>query len=156
VKIPMPLETAVLNYIAEFTPEEFEKMSLGLKPEQMEDKWLIAMEGDTLAFYRSWTGHCIYRVRFEKTGENYSATNALVNRNSEQYNSPGDDYDIALLGFLIDGLLLGKAVDFPIPAGLPGDTPKGLYQHHVSGSAYPETPIKKKPWWKFWQKKSRS
>jgi hypothetical protein len=150
VKIPMPPETAVLNYRAEFTPEEFEKISRGLKPEQMEDKWLIAMEEDgVLGFHRSWTGHCIFRVEFERAGDKHAVKNALVNRNAEQYNSPGDDYDTALLGYLIDNLLLGREREFPIPGKKFGG---GLFQHHVAGTAYPETPIKKKPWWKFWQK----
>lgn len=143
---PMPPETAVLNYKAEFMPEEFDKISQGLKPQQMEDKWLIEMEGDTLSFCRSWTGHCIFRVEFAGNGGRYAVRSALANRNAEQYNSPGDDYDAALLGFLIEVLLLGRDGKFPVPGK---KFSGGLFQHAVAGTGCPEKPIRKKPWWKF-------
>lgn len=146
--LPMPRETAVLDYKAEFTPEEFEKISLGLKPEQMEDKWLIEMEGDALFFYRSWTGHCVFRVEFGRSGDRYAVKRALANRNADQYNSPGDDYDAALLGFLIEVLLLGRDGKFPV---LGKNFSGGLFQHVVSGTGHPEKPLRKKPWWKFWR-----
>jgi len=33
---------------------------MGLVPEEIEDKWFIYWEDDTLFFHRSWTGNCIY------------------------------------------------------------------------------------------------
>ena len=66
----MPPETAVLDYSAEYSPDEFERLSRGLIPQAMEDKWFVYLEGDVLHFHRSWTGICIYQVSFgEENGK---------------------------------------------------------------------------------------
>ena len=145
---PMPSETADLNYRQEFTPEEYQRISRGLIPQEMEDKWFAYLEEGTLFWHRSWTGFCMYRVELVCQGDRYRVRRALVNRNRQQYRSIDDAYDLELLRFLIDGLLLGRKVHFPLPPGLPEETPKGLFQHHASGTGYPERVVK--PWWKFW------
>jgi hypothetical protein len=104
----------------------------------MEDKWFIFMERDWLYFHRSWTGTCIYQIRLAREGERYVVTEALTNRKEEQYRETNNEHDSALLGFLIDNLLLGKQTPFPLPNDLSEDTPTGVYQHHVSGTGYPE------------------
>jgi len=155
---PMPRETAVLGYSGQFSSEEFEKISLGLIPKEMEDKWFIYLDGTTLHLHRSWTGICIFEVEFEEIDGKHIVRRALVNRNQTQYQGTDDAYDSALLHFLISNLLLGKRVEFPIPSALPKGAPKGIFQHHISGTAYPEKPVNsnlasgpasRKPWWKF-------
>ena len=61
-----------------------------------------------------------------------------MNRDPGQYVVTDDEYDVALLSFLIDNFLLGKQTPFPLPPGHQDSWPKGIYQHHVSGSGYPE------------------
>jgi hypothetical protein len=148
---PMPAEVAVLDYAAEFSPEEFERISRGLVPQEMEDKWFIFLEGNTLNLHRSWTGHCIYQVEFDRDVEKYSVRRATANRVPDEYRQTDDAYDAQMFHFLISNFLLGRSVPFPVPSDLPKDTPKGVYQHHVSGSGYPETEVAQKPWWKFWK-----
>jgi hypothetical protein len=91
-----------------------------------------------LNFHRSWTGQCIYQMKFERKGNEGFVTEAWVNRNQEEYRNFDDNYDIELLSFLIDNFLLGKNKPFPIPSNLPKNLTSGVYQHSVSGSAYPE------------------
>jgi hypothetical protein len=146
----MPQETAVLGYRREFSVKEFERMSLGLIPQEMEDKWFIYLEGTTLHFHRSWTGICIYQVEFKQDAGKYAVLRALVNRDQTQNQWTEDTYDLELLNFLISNLLLGRQVEFPVPRGLPKESPKGLFQHHISGTAYPEKSVEAKPWWKVW------
>jgi hypothetical protein len=136
--LPMPAETGVLKYSAEFSPEEFGRIALGVRPQQMEDKWFIYVEGDVLYLHRSWTGTCIYQVEFVARDGNHAVSRALVNRNPSQYRETDDAYDAVLLDFLISNLLLGKRNAFPLRAGLPKETPKGAFQHHVTGTAFPE------------------
>jgi hypothetical protein len=136
----MPQETKVLAYSAEFSSEEFDRISRGLVPQEMEDKWFIYLEGDVLHLHRSWTGVCIYRVEFAIEGDKPRVRRALVNRDPSQYKEPDDVYDSKLLHFLISNLLLGKQVEFPMRTGLPKESFKGVYQHHVSGTAFPEKP----------------
>ena len=109
----------------------------------MDDKWFIFMEDMQLNFHRSWTGHCIYQIRFEKRDAEYVIVEAWVNRDQEEYRSDDDNYDIALLSFLIDNFLLGRNTPFPLPENLPKNIPNGVYQHSVSGTAFPEINTKK-------------
>ena len=115
----------------------------------MEDKWFIFMEDDCLHFHRSWTGGGIYKVFLLKNGETYKVNKAVVNSGLSSLESDGIEYQADLLNFLINNLLLGKNEPLPMPPVLPKEKIKGVYQHHVSGTGYPELKPKK-PWWKFW------
>jgi hypothetical protein len=130
---PLPEKRSRLMLRREFTGQEYEALRRGLIPEAMEDKWFIFMEGDTLCFHRSWTGFCIYQLRLRKEGEGYAVDEALVNRDPGQYAGGGEAYDVKLLTFLIDVLLLGKVSTFPVPAGVPAGMATGLYHQHVAG-----------------------
>lgn len=46
------------------TAKEYARLSLGLIPEEMEDKWFIYLEDNKLYCHRSWTGLCTYIVEF--------------------------------------------------------------------------------------------
>src|SRR5258708_3375907 len=131
--LPMPATKKELVFGRHFTEQEFERISLGVIPKQMDDKWFIFLEDLQLNFHRSWTGHCIYQVRFDKKGEEFLVAEAWVNR-GEEYRNSDDNYDVALLSFLIDNFLLSKNSPFPMPNDLPSNLPKGVYQHSVSGT----------------------
>lgn len=139
----MPDKTSRLPYERVFSLEEYEQISFGLIPREMEDKWFIFLEGDWLYLHRSWTGTCVYKVQLQQKEGKYIATDALVNRNPEQYRETDINYNAAIFNFLVENLLLGKRVPYPVPSDLPKDTPKGVYQHHISGSGYPEIEFKK-------------
>ncbi len=142
--LPMPEQRKRLLIERTFTQHEFDRISLGLIAHEMEDKWFVFAEDMQVNFHRSWTGHCIYQIRLEKRDEEYAVAEAWVNRDQEQYRNNDDDYDIALLFFLIDNFLLGKNTPFPLRGDLPENLPKGIYQHNVSGTAHPEIKTKKK------------
>jgi hypothetical protein len=155
----MPPATAVLDYRGRFSAEEYEQIARGLIPAAMEDKWLIHFDGTALHLHRSWTGICVFEVEFEAIGTEHVVRRARVNRDQAQYGSADDAYDSALLHFLISNLLLGKQAAFPLPGAWSQAPPKGIFQHHISGTAYPErsvdsstggSPASRKPWWKFW------
>jgi hypothetical protein len=48
------------------TPAQFESITRGFGPLDMDDRWLIAYEEPWLYFHRSWTGREILRIRFER------------------------------------------------------------------------------------------
>ena len=135
---PMPALKSRLPFAREFNDEEYAQASVGVIPRKMEDKWLIFLEDDWLLFYRSWTGICIYQIRISRSGDGYSIAEAWVNNDRNEYRARDGGYEAELLAFLIENLLLGKKSAFPLPADLRPDAPAGLYQHHVSGSGYPE------------------
>lgn len=138
---PMPLEVAYLSFKKTYTEEEFGIIVSGCVPKEMEDKWFIFMQNNELFFHRSWTGFCIYKVVFEHNNSAYIVREALVNKNIKQYKSIDSNYETALLGWLIDNLLLCKITPFPIPNKLVQDAPPGLFQHHISGTGFPEVQI---------------
>ena len=133
--LPLPAQRAKLNIERTFSEQDYLRLKHGLIPKAMEDKWFIFMENDVLSFHRSWTGMCIYEVHFDKQRV---MTEVLVNRDSEQYKETDNEYDEKLLNFLIDNLLLGRNTPFPMPNDLPSNLPKGVLQHSVSGTGYPE------------------
>jgi hypothetical protein len=79
----------------------------------MEDKWFIYWKGDTLYFHRSWTGYCIYTVRFVAESDSFRIIEADVNRDPEQYKQTSDERDAEMISYLIDLLLLHKKAVFP-------------------------------------------
>jgi len=110
----MPIQKATLAVERLFSREEMTLLKQGVVPEAMEDKWFIFHEGDRLYFHRSWTGFCIYIVRFEERGDRHAMVNIEANRDPEQYNQQNDKYDVQMLSYLIDALLLGQSGQFPV------------------------------------------
>lgn len=121
-----------------FTEEEFEKILKGLIPNSMEDKWFIFFEDNILYFHRSWTGECIYQILFSKQESAYFPQEVWVCRNPVKYKFFSKSYDEKILLFLIENLLLGNNIPFPMPKILENILPKGVYQHTVSGTGYKE------------------
>ena len=136
--IQRPAHMAPLPYEATYSAAEYADICRGLIPETMEDKWFVFWENDVLYFHRSWTGHCGYRVTFERVDSDYRVMKAEVSDSQDFYRRGSDEDKIQLLDFLIRGLLLRQPVEFPLPSGLPthGQLP-AVYQHHVSGTAFP-------------------
>ena len=128
----MPAERGKLAFARSFTAEELARVEHGLVPEQMEDKWFVFWEAPWLWFHRSWTGLAIYGVKIEDA----KVTEAVVNRHPEQYRAVDDKYDAELVGFLIDRLLLDRAVPFPHRETVPVSK-ADLLVHHVVGRAKP-------------------
>jgi 8-oxo-dGTP diphosphatase len=133
--LPLSSQREKLNIERVFSEEEYSRLSKGLIPEVMEDKWFIFMENNVLYFHRSWTGICIYEVYFDNKR---AIKEVWVNRNHEQYKVTDNDHDEKLLMFLINNFLLGQKTSFPVPSNIPSDLSNGVYQHHVSGTGYPE------------------
>ena len=143
--LPPPIERADLGFPASYTDIELARLKRGLVPEEMEDKWFIFFEEGWLYFHRSWTGACIYGLRLEPTPRGATVAESWVTRDPNHYKILPLDYERALLAFLIDALLLGKEVAFPIPADrLQAATP-GIFQHAVVGRAHPEVVLPAEP-----------
>lgn len=135
---PLPEARTSLGFEASYTAEEFDRIKQGLIPQVMEDKWFVFHEESWLYFHRSWTGICIYGVRFQADAAGATVVESWVSGDSSAYHASPVDYERALLTFLIDALLLGKHAAFPLPSDDEGSALPGLYQHHVVGRAYPE------------------
>jgi len=77
----MPKEQSRFVLHRHFSKEETENLRYGNIPQEMEDKWFWYMDGNTLYAHRSWTGHCIFIIRFAFETDEHVVT---VNQNQEQ------------------------------------------------------------------------
>jgi len=110
----MPKAHAAIRVSRRFSAREIEKIKLGFRPPDMDYKWFIFFEQDRLYIHRSWTGYCIYIVRFENEGRDYVACEVQANRNPKQYRESDDSYDAQMAFWLIDIALLGRDTRMPI------------------------------------------
>ena len=130
-----PAARAPLPYERRFTKEQHARIVRGLVPARMEDKWFIFFEDGWLYLHRSWTGACIYVVRLAEDDDGSVVKEAWVSRAPEEYRRTDDGYDERLLSFLVDRLLLGRSVPFPLPEAILGDEQVALYRHQVVGDS---------------------
>jgi hypothetical protein len=132
---PLPATRAPLRYERSFTPDEHARVVLGLVPRLVDDKWFIYFEQDWLYLHRASTGVCIYGVRLGPAPEKGASVveEAWVNRTREEYTRTDDEYDARLLSFLVDRLLLGRDVPFPVPDVIAETNRTESYRQHVVG-----------------------
>jgi O-acetyl-ADP-ribose deacetylase (regulator of RNase III) len=91
-----------------YSSAEMTRIRDGLVPEEMEDKWFIVWNGETLDLYRSWTGLHVYRVAFAAAPFGERIARAYATRDSSQYTETSDEVDACTVLELIDGLLLDR------------------------------------------------
>ena len=116
---PMPELRNRVPVEGQFSQEEYEQISRGAIPWDMDHKWLIFLEEDWLYYYRGWSPFCIYQCRLEKRGDMYEIAEAWVNRDSNQYQRTDDVADATLMRRLIDDVLLEKWKTISPPAAPP-------------------------------------
>jgi hypothetical protein len=105
----MPEKRDRLDLDAQFPARQFAQIKAGHISQNMDDKWDIGFEEPWLYFCRSWSGCCIYQIRFETTEGGARIAEAWVNRDTEQYRSPGGaDFDQDFVMKLIRNRLLDK------------------------------------------------
>ncbi len=104
VLFPMPPQHSILSLDRLFSQTEIDLIKLGFAPREMQDKWFIYFENDVLHFHRSWTGYCIYQVAL--TG--LCITQAIVNRDPQQYKETRNERDLQNIVELIDTFLLHR------------------------------------------------
>ncbi|CAB3696118.1 hypothetical protein LMG3458_02395 [Achromobacter deleyi] len=103
--LPAPKKRTALPFDAVYTAEQYARLRQGRIPQEMEDKWFIYLEDGVLRFHRSWTGIWIYAVTLQPQGEQWHASNAWVNRETDQYGCTDLETDRKLLLRLVDNLL---------------------------------------------------
>ena len=67
-----------LPYQRGFSDEELARISNGLIPGKMEDKWFIFYEEPYLYFHRSWTGEPFSRLKFAAGKEGTQVSEAFI------------------------------------------------------------------------------
>lgn len=114
---PLPERRAEIAIDLWYDEDAMRRIRKGFLPVDSDEKWFIWFSGDVLRLHRSWTGICIYEVRFVHGGGGWRATAALVNRDPEQYGATDDDEDRRTLIEMIDLHLLNDDYEHPQPFG---------------------------------------
>src|SRR5437867_1212212 len=61
-----------------FTDSQFALIRSGAIPDDMDDRWFCFFEDPQLFIHRSWTGICVYKVRFAQEGNLHVVDRAMV------------------------------------------------------------------------------
>ena len=129
---PMPAARKELLLNGRYTREEYVTISQGFVPKTSADKWFIYLVDEWLYCHRSISGSCIYQLQIVPDEDGYAAPKMWVNQDPNQYRSLDDEYDVALLAYLIDTILLGRFAPFP-QAKQFSETDQQRHQQHVMG-----------------------
>lgn len=103
--LDMPDATAPLDAVRVLTPGELARLRLGVVPRAMEEKWFVYFEHPWLYLHRSWTGVCVYAVRFEEFTGGAVIAEAVANRAPGQYTETDPEADSQRLLALLDSVI---------------------------------------------------
>lgn len=106
--LPRPQATQSLELSLQFSHQDYDKISHGFIPGEMEDRWFIFLEDEWLYFYRSWSGYCVYGARLTKTSTGALLNDAWVNADKDQYELSEPAEEKKFLETLISNILLNK------------------------------------------------
>lgn len=85
-----------------FLPDkEFELLKWGHVPERMEDHWFMYCDEQTIRYYRSWTGHCVYIASYQKNNGGIKINSLQVSVEEKPSNPISVRKDVALFLALI-------------------------------------------------------
>ena len=96
--LDMPQQRVEFILHRHFSEDEMNALRRGNIPQEMEDKWFWYVEGDILYAHRSWTGNCIFIIRFKEDDDHI----VTVNRDTEQYSETDTDKNRTTLNNLLD------------------------------------------------------
>lgn len=143
--LPMPELHRVLPMSERYRESKKHYIRHGYTPNDMSDRWFCyAVDAQTLRLHRSWTGFCIFEVRFRASGcGEWELYEVVVNCDPEQYGHQSDESVSRLVIRLIAELLLSPRESFSqfVPLQLggatdPGNGPGGCV-HSSSATASP-------------------
>ena len=106
--LPLPVKRSIIILNRIFSKEQSGLITAGFIPMEMEDKWFLFFENDTLFCHRSWTGHCIYQIHFTWENGCLHASSAEINRDLGQYLNVDDEKEESLIYSLIENFLLRR------------------------------------------------
>ena len=92
--VPFPLNL-------EIHKGQIERISKGLIPEEMEDKWFIYFEEPYLYLHRSWTGQPVFKLKFSESPNGYTVSEALLSADIANGDKLEIEYQGKLAFFLV-------------------------------------------------------
>jgi len=91
-----PENYAETNLNIVLTETEFASFLVGIYAKSTNEKWNIFAIKEYMYWSRSWTNHCIYKIRYENKSSNFHLNTLQVSRKSSEYNSQDLDHDVRI------------------------------------------------------------
>ncbi|MGV9313814.1 hypothetical protein ACWDR0_16735 [Streptomyces sp. NPDC003691] len=92
-----------------WTDEQWERIQQGYAAQDMDEKWHVFAEDDTVFLHRSWTGYGVFEATFAPAeGGGRRISGAVVERDAEFYASTDDAYDCVMLELVLSSIVLGE------------------------------------------------
>ncbi len=103
---PLPAARAPFCFTNRYDAADYARITHGLIPQTMDDRWFVYHADGWVYFHRSWSGYCIYQVRFSPDGDHFRAVEAWANRDPAQFRRADTAADADDLERLIEHYLL--------------------------------------------------
>lgn len=110
--MPMPEKCTTIQLDERIPSIAMSIVKYGHIPEAMEDHWFMYCDENTIRYYRSWTGICVYAAKYEDNGTICRITELTVNRDPEQYGCTDNEHDVALFMALLTEEYGGDASEY--------------------------------------------
>jgi ADP-ribosylglycohydrolase len=81
---PLPVARVAIPLAVKLSTKEYGQLQMGMLSYDMNQKWLAYVEEPWLYLHRSWSGVCMYAIRFEQIGDECHSVEAFVNGDSSQ------------------------------------------------------------------------
>jgi len=108
--MPVTYETSLLN--KELNAAEYQALLMGFLPRDMDDRWFMYANEGYVYLHRSWTGHCIFRLKIEVIKDDCLLTELRINRDTDQYKSTNVEVDKREVDSILSYLIaLNKAAN---------------------------------------------
>lgn len=98
---PMPEKNVLIPMNVTIPHDAMQVVKYGHIPDAMEDHWFMYCDEDTIRYYRSWTGFCIFIAKYVEEEDKCTIIELQVNRDPEQYRSKDNGYEISLFMALL-------------------------------------------------------
>lgn len=90
---PMPSEHVLIPMNIDIPASAMYSIVKGHKPKSMEDHWFMYCDKNTIRYYRSWSGVCIYRATYRPNGKFCKIMELAVNRYPVEENEVKNEKD---------------------------------------------------------------
>ncbi|MFF6971425.1 MULTISPECIES: hypothetical protein [Streptomyces] len=92
-----------------WSDEDWDRIQRGYAARDMDEKWNVFTEDETVFLHRSWTGHGVFEATFAPVdGGGRRISGAVVERHSKFYGSTDDAYDCVMLELVLSSIVLGE------------------------------------------------
>jgi len=91
VEMPETYEVAKID--RSLSEQEYQALICGFTPRDMDDRWFLYVQDNWVYLHRSWTGHCIFKLKLEISSGKVMLTDIHINRDPDQYRSVNTEAD---------------------------------------------------------------